>query len=96
MFQFCVHPQAEQPRLDLQPLEFREAQGKLALAEEQQLALCRALALVARSLLARARLELLAHPLERPRLRRREFALEEFAEWAVEFAVEPVLVAAPA
>ena len=94
VFQFCVHPQAEQPRLDLQLLEFLEAQGKLALAEEQQLALCPALALVAPFLLARARLELLAHPLERPRLRRREFAQEEFAEWAVEFAVEPVLVAA--
>ena len=94
VFQFCVHPQAEQPRLDLQLLEFLEAQGKPALAEEQQLALCPALAQVARFLLARARLELSAHPLEQPRLRPREFAREEFAEWAVEFAVGPVLVVA--
>ena len=94
VFQFCVHPQAEQPRLDLQLLEFLEAQEKLALAEAQQLALCPALVQVARSLLARARLELLAHPLERPRLRWREFAREEFAEWAGEFAVGPALVVA--
>ena len=94
MFQFCVHPQVEQPRLDLQLLEFLEAQGKLALAEAQLLALCPALAQVARFLLARARLELSAPPLERSQLGRREFAREEFAEWAGEFAVGPALVVA--
>ncbi len=96
MFQFCVHRQAEQLLLALQPLEFLEAPVKPAWVAARLLALYPALALVARFQLERALLELAGVPLARQQLALRVSARVEFAELVEVFAVAPALVVAPA
>ena len=95
MFQFYVHRQAEQPLLDLQPLEFLEAPMKPAWVAARRLALCPALAREARFQLERALLVLEAATLARQQLALRVFARAEFAELVEVFAAAPALVVAP-